>query len=143
MSQCGDGKYNSWNTGIVFLHSLSCFIKFTPCLLAPGMQVGDQIMEVNGHSFRSIAHDEAVQILKSSRHMLMTVKDVGRLPHARTVVDETKWISSPQIAESSASATLRSFCFSQPISCFFFFLSLTDFLASFSRNIEEHWGTIT
>ncbi|XP_053466799.1 whirlin [Ictalurus furcatus] len=109
-----------------------------------GLKVGDQIMEVNGHSFRSIAHDEAVQILKSSRHMLMTVKDVGRLPHARTVVDETKWISSPQIAESSASATLRSFCFSQPISSFFllfiiFFISLTDFLASFSRSIEEHW----
>ncbi|GAA6066139.1 whirlin, partial [Tachysurus ichikawai] len=68
--------------------------------------VGDQILEVNGHSFRSIAHDEAVQILKSSRHMLMTIKDVGRLPHARTVVDETKWISSPQIAESSAGAAL-------------------------------------
>ncbi|XP_053337642.1 whirlin [Clarias gariepinus] len=71
-----------------------------------GLKVGDQIMEVNGHSFRSIAHDEAVQILKSSHHMLMTVKDVGRLPHARTVVDETKWISSPKIAESSASAAL-------------------------------------
>ncbi|XP_053085161.1 whirlin [Pangasianodon hypophthalmus] len=71
-----------------------------------GLKVGDQIMEVNGHSFFSIAHDEAVQILKSSHHMLMTIKDVGRLPHARTVVDETKWISSPQIAESSASAAL-------------------------------------
>ncbi|XP_060740265.1 whirlin isoform X2 [Tachysurus vachellii] len=71
-----------------------------------GLKVGDQILEVNGHSFHSIAHDEAVQILKSSRHMLMTIKDVGRLPHARTVVDETKWISSPQIAESSASAAL-------------------------------------
>ncbi|XP_058231551.1 whirlin isoform X2 [Hemibagrus wyckioides] len=71
-----------------------------------GLKVGDQILEVNGLSFRSIAHDEAVQILKSSRHMLMTVKDVGRLPHARTVVDETKWISSLQIAESSASAAL-------------------------------------
>lgn len=80
----------------------------TSFLLTPGLQVGDQIMEVNGHSFRSVAHDEAVQILKSSRHMLMTIKDVGRLPHARTVVDETKWISSPLIAESSTGAALRS-----------------------------------
>ncbi|TSV94894.1 Whirlin [Bagarius yarrelli] len=71
-----------------------------------GVKVGDQIMEVNGQSFLSIAHDEAVQILKSTRHMLMTVKDVGRLPHARTVMDETKWISSPKIAESSANAGL-------------------------------------
>ncbi|XP_036454462.1 whirlin [Colossoma macropomum] len=73
-----------------------------------GLKVGDQILDVNGRSFRSIAHDEAVQILKTSRHMLMTIKDVGRLPHARTVVDETKWIPSPKIAESSAGATTQS-----------------------------------
>ncbi|KAI4892893.1 hypothetical protein NFI96_019201 [Prochilodus magdalenae] len=71
-------------------------------------QVGDQILNVNGRSFHSIAHDEAVQILKMSHHMLMTIKDVGRLPHARTVVDETKWIPSPKIAESSAGASTQS-----------------------------------
>lgn len=73
-----------------------------------GLKVGDQILDVNGCSFRSIAHDEAVHILKISCHMLMTIKDVGRLPHARTVVDETKWISSPKIAESLASASVQS-----------------------------------
>uniref|UniRef100_A0A9J7Y5U2 Whirlin b n=1 Tax=Cyprinus carpio carpio TaxID=630221 RepID=A0A9J7Y5U2_CYPCA len=73
-----------------------------------GLKVGDQILEVNGRSFRSISHDEAVQILKNSRHMLMTIKDVGRLPHARTVVDETKWIPSAQIAESSANSNTQS-----------------------------------
>ncbi|XP_051524819.1 whirlin-like [Myxocyprinus asiaticus] len=73
-----------------------------------GLKVGDQILDVNGHSFRSIPHDEAVQILKNSRNMLMTIKDVGRLPHARTVVDETKWIPSSQIAESSANSNAHS-----------------------------------
>ncbi|KAG1958766.1 whirlin [Pimephales promelas] len=73
-----------------------------------GLKVGDQILEVNGRSFRSICHDEAVQILKNSSHMLMTIKDVGRLPHARTVVDETKWIPSAQIAESSANSNTQS-----------------------------------
>ncbi|KAJ8413834.1 hypothetical protein AAFF_G00064320 [Aldrovandia affinis] len=67
-----------------------------------GLKVGDQILEVNGRSFLSIPHDEAVQVIRSSRHLMMTVKDVGRLPHARTVVDETRWIASDQIAESSA-----------------------------------------
>ncbi|XP_035291465.1 whirlin isoform X1 [Anguilla anguilla] len=71
-----------------------------------GLKVGDQILEVNGRSFLSIPHDEAVQVLRSSRHLMMTVKDVGRLPHARTVVDETKWISSAQIAESSAGGSV-------------------------------------
>ncbi len=69
-------------------------------------QVGDQILEVNGRSFLSIPHDEAVRVLKSSHHLMMTVKDVGRLPHARTVVGETKWITSSQITDSSASSSV-------------------------------------
>ncbi|XP_048369432.1 whirlin isoform X2 [Sphaerodactylus townsendi] len=70
-----------------------------------GLKVGDQILEVNGRSFLSLPHDEAVKILKSSRHLIMTVKDVGRLPHARTTVDETKWITSSQIGETMVNPT--------------------------------------
>ncbi|XP_068576932.1 whirlin isoform X2 [Cebidichthys violaceus] len=72
---------------------------------AGALQVGDQIMEINGHSFLTISHDEAVQILKTGRRLLMKVRGVGRLPHARTVVDETKWICSQAIAETNATAT--------------------------------------
>lgn len=68
------------------------------------LQVGDQILEVNGRSFLSIPHDEAVKLLKSSRHLIMTVKDIGRLPHARTTVDETRWIASSQIGETLVNA---------------------------------------
>ncbi|KFQ53813.1 Whirlin, partial [Nestor notabilis] len=64
------------------------------------LQVGDQILEVNGRSFLSIPHDEAVKLLKSSRHLIMTVKDIGRLPHARTTVDETRWIASSQVGDT-------------------------------------------
>ncbi|XP_045435812.1 whirlin isoform X6 [Pipistrellus kuhlii] len=64
-----------------------------------GLKVGDQILEVNGRSFLSILHDEAVRLLKSSQHLILTVKDVGRLPHARTTVDETKWIASSRIGD--------------------------------------------
>ncbi|KAM8995757.1 whirlin isoform 1-T1 [Ara ararauna] len=65
-----------------------------------GLKVGDQILEVNGRSFLSIPHDEAVKLLKSSRHLIMTVKDIGRLPHARTTVDETRWIASSQAGDT-------------------------------------------
>ncbi|XP_077479062.1 whirlin isoform X2 [Stigmatopora argus] len=78
-----------------------------------GLKVGDQILEVNGRSFLNIPHDEAVRVLKSSRHLMMTVKDVGRLPHARTVVGETKWIASSQIAESSANSSMASYSVDQ------------------------------
>ncbi|KAG7279257.1 hypothetical protein CRUP_033193 [Coryphaenoides rupestris] len=74
--------------------------------MAADLEVGDQILEVNGRSFLGIPHDEAVRVLKSSRHLMMTVKDVGRLPHARTVVGETKWIASSQITETSATSSL-------------------------------------
>uniref|UniRef100_A0A3B5ANZ1 Whirlin-like n=1 Tax=Stegastes partitus TaxID=144197 RepID=A0A3B5ANZ1_9TELE len=68
------------------------------------LKVGDQILEVNGQSFVTISHDEAVNILKTGCHLLMKVRDVGRLPHARTVVDETKWICSQVIAETNATS---------------------------------------
>ncbi|XP_017731415.1 PREDICTED: whirlin isoform X4 [Rhinopithecus bieti] len=69
-----------------------------------GLKVGDQILEVNGRSFLNILHDEAVRLLKSSRHLILTVKDVGRLPHARTTVDETKWIANSRIGETMANS---------------------------------------
>ncbi|XP_049751040.1 whirlin isoform X2 [Elephas maximus indicus] len=69
-----------------------------------GLKVGDQILEVNGQSFLNILHDEAVKLLKSSRHLILTVKDIGRLPHARTTVDETKWIASSRIGETATNS---------------------------------------
>ncbi|XP_052392628.1 whirlin-like isoform X2 [Carassius gibelio] len=78
-----------------------------------GLKVGDQILEVNGRSFLSIPHDEAVQVLKSTQHLMMTVKDVGRLPHARTVVGETKWITSSQITDSSAGSSVTGLSLDQ------------------------------
>ncbi|XP_047237183.1 whirlin isoform X5 [Girardinichthys multiradiatus] len=72
------------------------------------LKVGDQILEVNGQSFVTISHDEAVNILKSGHHLLMRVRDVGRLPHARTIVDETKWICGQVIAETNATAAINS-----------------------------------
>uniref|UniRef100_A0A8C2K6W2 alpha-1,2-Mannosidase n=1 Tax=Cyprinus carpio TaxID=7962 RepID=A0A8C2K6W2_CYPCA len=78
-----------------------------------GLKVGDQILEVNGRSLLSIPHDEAVRVLKSSHHLMMTVKDVGRLPHARTVVGETKWITSSQITDSSPSSSVTGLSLDQ------------------------------
>uniref|UniRef100_A0A4W2FF34 Whirlin n=1 Tax=Bos indicus x Bos taurus TaxID=30522 RepID=A0A4W2FF34_BOBOX len=68
-----------------------------------GLKVGDQILEVNGRSFLNILHDEAVRLLKSSQHLILTVKDIGRLPHARTTVDQTEWIASSRIGDAAAS----------------------------------------
>ena len=39
-----------------------------------GLQIGDQILMVNGHSFRNILHDEAVAVLRVNPLLVMTVK---------------------------------------------------------------------
>ena len=39
-----------------------------------GLQVGDQIMDVNGHSFVTIFHQEAVHILRTYQNLILTIK---------------------------------------------------------------------
>ncbi|XP_055080222.1 whirlin-like [Periophthalmus magnuspinnatus] len=70
---------------------------------AGALKVGDQILEVNGQSFVTISHDEAVHILKTGLQLLVRVRDVGKLPHARTIVDQTRWVNSTQPAPETAS----------------------------------------
>ncbi|XP_072017578.1 whirlin-like [Amphiura filiformis] len=63
-----------------------------------GLKVGDQILDVNNRSFLDIEHQEAVNILKSSKLMMMTVKDVGKLPYAKTTIDRTQWVMGDEIS---------------------------------------------
>jgi len=39
-----------------------------------GLRVGDQIVDVNGHSFVDILHAEAVAILKSYQTLILSIK---------------------------------------------------------------------
>lgn len=90
------------------MSSYICMMKINVDVLLFLLQVGDQILEVNGQSFVTISHDEAVNILKSGNHLLMKVRDVGRLPHAPTIVDGTKWICGQVIADTIATTGLNS-----------------------------------
>lgn len=53
----------------------------------------------------AISHDEAVHILKTCVRLRVRVRAVGRLPHARTAVDHTHWISNPAVTEGPYTAT--------------------------------------
>ena len=44
-----------------------------------GLVTGDQILLVNGHSFRNILHEEAVAVLRNSPVLIMTVKVANAL----------------------------------------------------------------
>ncbi|EDO44244.1 predicted protein, partial [Nematostella vectensis] len=56
-----------------------------------GLKCGDQIMDVNGTSFLNISHASAIKALKANKNMMVTIKDVGRLPLAKTTTDKTRW----------------------------------------------------
>ncbi|XP_052790339.1 whirlin-like [Mya arenaria] len=58
-----------------------------------GLKVGDQILDVNGESFLDIGHADAVRILKNSKQLVFTIKDVGKLPFGRTKIDKMSWVN--------------------------------------------------
>ncbi|XP_054770143.2 whirlin-like [Lytechinus pictus] len=69
-----------------------------------GLKVGDQILDVNSRNFLDIEHQDAVNILKSSKLMMMTIKDVGKLPYGRTTIDRTQWLTKNEAKNSPPSS---------------------------------------
>lgn len=63
------------------------------CLLSlfTSLQIGDQILEVNGQSFLDVTHDEAVGQLKYHKRMSLLVRDVGKVPHSCTSIEPEPW----------------------------------------------------
>ena len=49
---------------------------------------------MNGQSFLNISHKQAVNVLRSTRNMIVTLKDVGKLPFTRVTHDKMKWIKN-------------------------------------------------
>ncbi|KAK3714538.1 hypothetical protein QZH41_003883 [Actinostola sp. cb2023] len=57
-----------------------------------GFRVGDQILDVNGKNFENVKHKEAVDFIKSNKHIIVTLKAVGKLPEAKHYTSEISWI---------------------------------------------------
>ncbi|XP_076342220.1 whirlin-like [Tachypleus tridentatus] len=74
-----------------------------------GLRVGDQILSVNDQDFQTISHDKAVDILKFSPLMKMTVRYVGKIPLACTPYSGQPWyqdhqqLSSPRLSRRGSS----------------------------------------
>lgn len=65
------------------------------------VMVGEQIIEVNGISFLNIGHADAAHIIRTSKMMTMILKDVGKIPLARVVYDQTEWLDRRSIRSRS------------------------------------------
>ncbi|XP_037079236.1 uncharacterized protein LOC119100232 [Pollicipes pollicipes] len=68
-----------------------------------GIQVGDQILDVNNQSFLDITHDEAVSILKYCKTPTMTIRPVGKVPCASYASNSVDGRLQPAISDGSGS----------------------------------------
>uniref|UniRef100_A0A673BKF2 PDZ domain containing 7a n=1 Tax=Sphaeramia orbicularis TaxID=375764 RepID=A0A673BKF2_9TELE len=84
-----------------------------------GIKMGDQILAANGVSFEDISHNSAVEVLKSSSHIILTIREAGRYPAYMERVAEYGWLNkmanggpapSSQGSDCNSSASSLSSC---------------------------------
>ncbi|KAK1166706.1 PDZ domain-containing protein 7-like [Acipenser oxyrinchus oxyrinchus] len=76
-----------------------------------GIKTGDQILSANGYSFEDISHSQAVEVLKSHTHIMLTIKEVGRYPAYKEMVAEYSWLNklgNGQLQQSSQASDTNS-----------------------------------
>ncbi|XP_040906206.1 PDZ domain-containing protein 7a [Toxotes jaculatrix] len=82
-----------------------------------GIKMGDQILAANGVSFDDITHSNAVEVLKSHTHVMLTIREAGRYPAYKEMVAEYGWLDklanggpapSSQGSDSNSSASSLS-----------------------------------
>ncbi|XP_059160033.1 uncharacterized protein LOC131943776 [Physella acuta] len=56
-----------------------------------GLAPGDQIVRVNDTDFLNITHTDAVDVLRSSAHLILTVRSVGKYPVFKELCAEYTW----------------------------------------------------
>ena len=75
-------------------HELGVYVSYVDSLsLAEkvGLQVGDQIVNVNGIDFERVSHSSAVLVLKSHDDFKIEVRRVGRVPGQKLTKDSFVW----------------------------------------------------
>ncbi|XP_065829589.1 uncharacterized protein [Oscarella lobularis] len=75
-----------------------------------GLKAGDQIINVNGKTFLHVTNEEAIRILKaeSLTMMMMTIKDIGKIPYSLVKYDQTKWVSTKDLPTQRDSVPYQS-----------------------------------
>ncbi|XP_070212292.1 PDZ domain-containing protein 7-like isoform X2 [Littorina saxatilis] len=56
-----------------------------------GVEVGDQLVQINEHKLDNVPHDTAVDLLRDGNHLVLTLWAVGRFPAYKEVFSEYVW----------------------------------------------------
>ncbi|KAI3363229.1 hypothetical protein L3Q82_011855 [Scortum barcoo] len=88
-----------------------------------GIKMGDQILSANGVSFNDITHSNAVEVLKSHTHVMLTIREAGRYPAYKEMVAEYGWLDklanggpAPSSQGSDSNSSASSLSSSTPLS---------------------------
>ncbi|XP_029962533.1 PDZ domain-containing protein 7a [Salarias fasciatus] len=88
-----------------------------------GIKMGDQILAANGVSFDDITHSNAVEVLKSHTHVMLTIREAGRYPAYKEMVAEYGWLDklanggpAPSSQGSDSNSSASSWSSSTPVS---------------------------
>ncbi|XP_070697683.1 PDZ domain-containing protein 7a [Pempheris klunzingeri] len=88
-----------------------------------GIKMGDQILAANGVSFNDITHSNAVEVLKSHTHIMLTIREAGRYPAYKEMVAEYGWLNklanggpAPSSQGSDSNSSASSLSSSTPLS---------------------------
>ncbi|XP_058507327.1 PDZ domain-containing protein 7a [Solea solea] len=88
-----------------------------------GIKMGDQILAANGVSFEHITHSNAVEVLKSHTHVMLTIREAGRYPAYKEMVAEYGWLDNlanggpaPSSHGSDSNSSVSSLSSSTPLS---------------------------
>nr|XP_054606098.1 PDZ domain-containing protein 7a [Nothobranchius furzeri] len=88
-----------------------------------GIKMGDQILAANGVSFKDITHSNAVEVLKSHTHVMLTIREAGRYPAYKEMVAEYGWLDklanggpAPSSQGSDSNSSVSSLSSSTPLS---------------------------
>ncbi|XP_060553441.1 PDZ domain-containing protein 7-like isoform X3 [Ruditapes philippinarum] len=71
-----------------------------------GVRIGDQIIDVNGIPFENITHAHAVEVLKGKKHLILTLRDMGRFPVYKELYAEYTW-SDGHLRQGSSTMSLQ------------------------------------
>ncbi|KAM7408690.1 hypothetical protein PAMA_002423 [Pampus argenteus] len=88
-----------------------------------GIKMGDQILAANGVSFDDITHSNAVEVLKSHTHVMLTIREAGRYPAYKEMVAEYGWLDklanggpAPSFQGSDSNSSASSLSSGTPLS---------------------------
>ncbi|KAM4592073.1 PDZ domain-containing protein 7a isoform 1-T1 [Odontesthes bonariensis] len=88
-----------------------------------GIKMGDQILAANGVTFDGITHSNAVEVLKSHTHIMLTIREAGRYPAYKEMVAEYGWLDklanggpAPSSHGSDSNSSVSSMSSNTPLS---------------------------